>query len=96
MSNDIYFEYSSESLALYKIENYKSFMLNSVKINNLNSSNVSIIDLNKNFYCLNDGKTILLINKTNLTIAKSINIDYFNIGFSKISDNFISLFIFKD
>ena len=63
-------------------------MLNSLNINNLNSSEVSIIELNSHFYCLNDGKTILLL--------QSINIEYKNIGLLKISDNFITVFILKD
>ena len=96
ISNVIFYEYSSESFDIYKIENNKCIKLNSSNLNYLKSSKISIIDLNNNFYCLNDGKTIFLLNKTNLVITKSINIDYDNLGFLKISDNFISVFIFKE
>ena len=93
IDNNIFFIHSSESLTLYKIEDKKCILLNSLDIKNLKSSEISIIDLNINFYCLNDGNTILLLNKKNLAIAKSINIVYKNIRLLKISDNFISVFI---
>ena len=96
ISNDVFFYYSSGGLVLSKIVDNKCIMLNSLNIINLNRLQVSIIDLNNNFYCLNDGKMILLLNKINLDIAKTIKIDYQNIGLSKISDNFISVFILID
>jgi len=96
ISNNVFFYYSSGGLVLSKIEDSKCIELNTLNIKNLNISNISIIDLNNNFYCLNDGNIILLLNKTNLDIAKTIKIDYQNIGLSKISDNFISVFILID
>ena len=51
-----------------------------------------IIDLNENFYCLNDGNKILLLNKNNLTLSKTISINNNNLGLFKISDNNIIIF----
>ena len=95
INNDIFFLYSSSSIDTYKIlQNGQCTHLNEFNIN-LNKENVSIIDFNKNFYCLNDGKQILLLNKSNLSIAKSIDTNSKNIGLFKISDNIISIFIFE-
>ena len=95
INNDIFFLYSSKSIEIYKITNSKCIMLNSLSLN-LENSKVSIIDFNDNFYCLNDGSTILLLNKTNLAIAKSINIEYNNIKLLKISNNIITIFAYDD
>ena len=93
INNDIFFLYSSQTIEVYKITDKKCIMLNSLSLN-LNKK-VSIIDFNDNFYCLNDGNTILLLNKTNLAIAKSINIDYNNIELLKISNNIITVFAYQ-
>ena len=67
-------------------------MVKSLKID-IDSQNVSIIELNSEYYCLNDERKILLLNKKNLDIAKTISLDSNNLGFLKISENLISIFV---
>ena len=94
--NDSHFFYFCNNL----IELY---LIKKQYINNLYSSEVKsinldynynyarIIDLNENFYCLNDGSKILLLNKSNLTLTKTISMNN-NLGFIKISNNNITIF----
>lgn len=82
--NDNYFFYFCErKLILYEIKNEN---INAEKYINLDyyDKYASIIDINENFYCLNDTRKILLLNKNNLEIAKTISMDNYNLGFLKI------------
>ena len=59
-------------------------------------SNASIISLNNEYYCLNDKREVLILNKKDLTIAKTININSNNLGMIKISDKLVTIFFVKD
>ena len=59
-------------------------------------SNASIISLNNEYYCLNDKKEVLILNKKDLTIAKTINTNSNNLGMIKISDKLVTIFFVKD
>ena len=66
-------------------------MVNEIEID-LDSSDCEIIDLNC-FYCLNNHKIILLLNKNNLNISKTIKINSNVLGFIKFSNKIVSLFL---
>ena len=91
ISNDIFFYISPKELSLYAIKNNKISFEKSLKID-IYPKNISIIEL-KEYYCLNDKKKILLLNKINLEIAKTISLDSKNIGILKISNKLLSIFI---
>ena len=65
--------------------------IKSIKLD-YNHNYAYIIDLNKNFYCLNDRSKILLLNKNDLTLSKTISMNNNNLGLFKNSDNNISIF----
>ena len=90
INNNQFFHFSFNSLNLYKIEDNK-FSNISVEIN-IEPQNVSIIELTDEFYCLNDKRKILLLNKNDLHLAKTINLNSNNLGMLKISDKIISIF----
>ena len=78
-------------IGLYKISHNKFSLVNEIEID-LDSSDCEIIDLNC-FYCLNDHKKILLLNKNNLNISKTIKINSNILGFIKFSNKIVSLFL---
>ena len=94
--NDYHFFYfCNDFLKLYEIKtNFFSYYFKVVKSIKLdyNYQDACIIELNKNFYCMNDGNKILLLNKDNLTISKTICMNNNNLGLFKMSDNSISIF----
>ena len=92
LNNNIFFHFSSKNLELYKINNNKCSLEMSLKIN-INSKDASIIELNNEFYCLNDKNKILLLNKKDLSIAKTIKSNSENLGILKISDKIITIFM---
>ena len=92
--NDTFFFFGTNSLKLYSIKNSKCQLLNELKIE-IDNENASIIDFNNYFYCLNDMTKILLLNKTNLEISKTISMDS-NLGLVKITEKIISIFTAKD
>ena len=54
---------------------------------------MSIIELNNDYFCLNDLKMILLLNKNDLSVVKTININSDNLGMLKISSKYMSIFV---
>ena len=97
--NDNHFFYFCKNiLELYEISkdysyygDYFAKVIKSIKLD-YNYKLACIIDLNNNFYCLNDRSKILLLNKNNLTLSKTISMNNNNLGLFKISDNNISIF----
>ena len=96
IEDNYFFYFCKNNLTLYKRQknDYNSnYYISELKSTNLdyNYNNAKIIDLNKNFYCLNDERKILLLNKNNLTISKTISMNTNNLGLFKISpDNIIT------
>ena len=91
--NDSQFFYFYKSfIKLYEINgNYYIDQLKSINLD-YNYNYARIIDLNESFYCLNDGNKILLLNKNNLTLSKTISMNSNNLGLFKISNNKITIF----
>jgi len=95
--NDNHFFYFCEDiLTFYEIShncygNNFAKRIKSIKLD-YNYKYACIIDLNKSFYCMNDGRKILLLNKDDLTLSKTISMNNNNLGLFKISDNNISIF----
>ena len=94
-NNNIFFHFSEDNLDSYNINNNNCYLENSVKIS-IDYSNASIISLNNEYYCLNDKRKVLILNKKDLTIAKTININSNNLGMIKISDKLVTIFFVKD
>jgi hypothetical protein len=92
LNNNIFFHFSTEILELYEIKNNNCSLEMSLEIY-IKSENASIIELNNDFYCLNDKQKILLLNKKDLSIAKTINSDSENLGILKISSTIVTKFI---
>lgn len=90
--NDIFFSFSFDSLESYVIKDNKCYLKNRVQIK-IEPNNATIIDLSDELYCLNDLKKILLLNKKDLVLTKTINIESNNLGLLKISNKLISIFI---
>ena len=95
INDNIFFHVLYKYLSIYEINNNKGSLIKSLNID-IDSKNVSIIELNREFYCLNDKRKILLLNKKNLDIAKTISLVSNNLGFLKISENLISIFVFDN
>ena len=74
LGNNIIFHFTPKNLESYIIKNNKCSLENSININ-ITYKSASIFQLNNEFYCLNDKSKILLLNKTNLSVAKTININ---------------------
>ena len=92
LGNNIIFHFTPKNLESYIIKNNKCSLENSININ-IAYENASIFQLNNEFYCLNDKSKILLLNKTNLSVAKTININsYKNLGILRLSNKLISVF----
>lgn len=91
-----FFYFCNNFITLYEIkkEYYNPYYTTRVKSINLDYNNnyAKIIDLNENFYCLNDNSKILLLNKNNLTLSKTISMNNNNLGLFKISNNNITIF----
>ena len=92
INDNIFFHISSENLEIYTITNNKCLLKNKSTIKT-DYKNVSIIELNNDYFCLNDLKMILLLNKNDLSVVKTINIDSDNLGMLKISSKYISIFV---
>ena len=90
INNRQFFHFSSKIVEFYEIKDNKYSKL-SAEIN-INSKEASIIELNTDFYCLNDKEKILLLNKTDLVLAKTINLNSNNLGMIKITNKIISIF----
>ena len=82
-------------IGLYKINDNKLSAVNKANID-IDSTNCEIIDLNSLYYCMNDHKKILLLNKSNLLTSKTIKINSTILGFLKISHKIVSLFLTKN
>ena len=94
INNNLFFHISPYGLRLYEIKNNNNNVSSdkSLKIE-IDPKNIDIIELNSEYYCLNDKSKILLLNKLNLDIAKTISSVSNNLGILKISDKLISIFI---
>ena len=90
-NNDVFFYNTGHNLNSYEIKNNNCSLKAKTKIN-IENLYPKIIDLNKKFYCLCDLKKVFLLNKEDMIIAKTININS-NIGILKISDNLVSVFV---
>ena len=89
-----FFHFAYNNLQLYSITNSNCSLVNKVKIS-LDLRNASIVDLNNDYYYLYTKNIILLLKKTDLTIVKTFNIDYNNLGISILSDKQVALFLNK-
>ena len=95
INNYQFFYFCKNILKIYEIKsNYNEYYFKEVLSNKLDYNYIytKIIDLNNNFYCLNDGNKILLLNKKNLTLSKTISMNSNNLGLFKISDNNFAIF----
>ena len=91
--NDTFFFHISPSyLEVYKISFGYCYLLNKSLIKT-DYTNASIIELSNDFYCLNDLKIIYLLNKTDLSLTKTINIASNNLGLLKLSEKSVSIFV---
>ena len=96
INDNHFFYFCKDILTIYEIT-YRSYgrdfanKIKSIKLD-YNYKYACIIDLNKSFYCMNDGRKILLLNKDDLTLSKTISMNNNNLGLFKISDNNISIF----
>ena len=95
INNNSFFYFCNRILKLYEIQKQynNNYIYKDAKSINLdyNYEYATIIDLNKNFFCLNDGNKILLLNKENLTLSKTICNNVNILGLLKISDNNITI-----
>ena len=95
-NNDSFFHLSPGCIESYKIKKDKCYLENSISI--YFDENASLIDLNNDFYCITYHSNILLINKNNFVLAKTIEIDKErsynrnNLGTLQISDKILSVF----
>ena len=94
ISKDTFFIFDNTALKMLLIYGKKFKLVNELEIN-MDPSHSSIIELNNNYYCFNDQYRILILNKSNLFLAKEINIENNILGLLKISDKIISIFSSK-
>ena len=92
INDKIFIHFSPKNLKLYEIRNNECYLKNSSKIK-INYTKASIFEINNDFYCLNDLNLILLLNKNDLSVAKTININSDNLGILKITDKLVSIFV---
>ena len=94
INDNSFFTLKYKDIRLYKIIDNKFSYANKIQPE-LDIYNCKIIDLNSEYYCLTDLKIILLLNKSNFVIAKTINIDPY-LGLLKISDKIVSIYLCKN
>lgn len=95
INDNNFFRFNSEFLEHYVIKNNNCYLYKNLKID-LDIKNASIIDLNNMYFCLNDNKKFLLLDKKELLVVKTINIlDDYNLGVIKISDKIVTNFYKK-
>ena len=92
INDTTFFHISPENLEIYKIINNECHLQNKSEIKS-NYKNASIFELNNDYFCLNDLTIILLLNKNDLSVAKTIKINFENLGMLKISSKFVSIFV---
>ena len=105
--DNLFFIFESGKISSYLIKDDKAKQLNSTNQFNIDTKYSEVIDLNSGFYALNNKDKIYILNKNNLEINKTINInlDKLNTQFYYYSssifttlfksfDTIITLFIF--
>ena len=99
INNKLFFYITISFLWLFSIENDDFILQKSrpIKILKQNVGSCSIVEFN-DFYCYNDNSQILLLNKDNLVLAKTIINDFLSstMKFIKISDKISSVCNFYD
>ena len=101
IKNNSFFYFYNNIVNLFEIQKKiynNSYHISSQHAINLdyNYNNATIIDLSEKFYCLNDGRKILLLNKNNLTLSKTISMNSNNLKLLQITDDNITIFEKKD
>ena len=94
INDNSFFTLKYKDIRLYKIKDNKFSFVNKIQPE-LDIYNCKITDFNSEYYCLTDLKIILLLNKSNFVIAKTINIDPY-LGLLKISDKIVSIYLYKN
>ena len=100
IKNNSFFYFSNDILKLFGIQknNYGNYKISEQSATKLdyNYNNATIIDLSEKFYCLNDGRKILLLNKDKLALSKTISMNSNNLKLLKITNDNITIFEKKD
>ena len=107
--DNLFFIFESGKISSYLIKDDKAKQLNSTNQFNIDTKYSEVIDLNSGFYALNNKDKIYILNKNNLEIIKTININldklntqFYYYSFSifttlfKSFDTIITLFIFDN
>ena len=100
IKNNSFFYFYNNIVQLFEIQkkNYGHYNISFQGSTNLdyNYNNATIIDLSEKFYCLNDGRKILLLNKNKLALSKTISMNSNNLKLLQITDDNITIFEKKD
>ena len=91
LEKNIFLILTSENLASFIIKNNICYLQKKIKIS-INYKNSLIDVLNNEFFYINDGQNILLLNKSNLVLTKTINLNMNNLGILKITDRLVTIF----
>jgi len=92
INDDTFFRFSPTFIESYQIKDNKCYFEKNAKID-LELNNASIIDLNTLYYCLNDNEKLLLLDKKDLFIVKTINVlNDNNLALLKINNKIVSTF----
>ena len=91
LEKNIFLILTSENLASFIIKNNICYLQKKIKIS-INYKNALIDVLNNEFFYINDGQNILLLNKSNLVLTKTINLNMNNLGILKITDRLVTIF----
>ena len=87
-----FFHFSCNIIGYFKVKKDKCYLEKSSKVS-IDLKNISILDLNKDFYCLNNKNNLILLDKSNLAPVKVINLIADNLEVLKISEKFVSVII---
>ena len=91
LEKNIFLILTSENLESFIIKNNKCSLQNKINIS-INYQKASIDVLNNELFYINDGQNILLLNKSNLLLTKTINLNKNNLGILKITDRLVTIF----
>ena len=75
IKNNLFFIFGYKNLSSYLIENNNAKLLNETNQINIDNKNCIIIDLNKLNYAVNNKDKIYILNKNDLNLQKTININ---------------------
>jgi len=75
VKNDLFFIFKQNRISSYLIKDDKAEFLNSTDQINIDKAYSEIIDLNNFFYLVNNKDKIYILNKNNLNVNKTININ---------------------